>query len=36
MEEDTRKLDEAVKGALSGLSKTHDNKTMAYLKFNLA
>jgi len=25
-----------MKGSLSGLGKTHDNRTMAYLKLNLA
>ena len=36
MEEDVKKLEEAVKGALSGLGKTHDNRSMAYLKLSLA
>jgi hypothetical protein len=35
MEEDIKKLDEALKGALSGLGKTHDNKSMTYLKLTL-
>lgn len=35
-EEDLRKLEEALKGSLSGLSKTSNNKSMAYTRLSLA
>ena len=35
-EEDMKKLDEALKGSLSGLYKTASNRSMAYTKLTLA
>ena len=35
-EEDLKKLEEAVKGALSGLAKTSCNRSLAYTKLTLA
>ena len=36
MEEDMKKLDEALKDSLSGIAKTSDNRSLAYTKLVLA
>lgn len=36
MEEDMKKLEEALKDSLSGIAKTFDNKSLAYTKLTLA
>ena len=36
MEEDMKKLDEALKGSLDGIGKTFDNRTLANTKLLLA